>query len=135
VFLFQENVFVDAAAVAVGVLVNLYVLGRSWPVWGVPFFFEEKIRWSPAARGSVWQGPGLNLALRVTKEYGFFNVHTRRFLLGLIILSVFGLAIKFSLPDGLLFDILLYPLGIPALSVVVIYGTQELLGDRFVEVD
>ena len=127
VFLYQANAIVDAAVIATGVLVNLYILARGWPVWGIPFFFEGKIRWSPAARASVWHGPGLGLALRVTKKHGILNAHSRRFLLGFVVVSTVGFLIKWFLPGNLLFDLVVYPLGIPVLSAATLQGTRELL--------
>lgn len=127
VVLYQDQVWLSVLAVSVAVVVDLYVLARVWPFWGIPFFFEGKTRWSPAARGRVWEGPGLGLAWRLTREQGVLNRHGLRFMAGFItlIVVVFGLQ-DYLAWDGLS-DVVLYVLGLPVLSVITMHGTAELI--------
>jgi hypothetical protein len=129
-YIYLNHAALRAAAVAIALSGNLFVFARSWPMWGVPFFFEGGIRWSPGAHAAVWQGPGLRLALRITGEHGVFNIHTLRFMACLVCTVVLGAAVKRLWPQSVLFDLLMYPFCVPLLSIVVISGTQALLADK-----
>lgn len=56
------------AGIAAAGLVTLAVLARAWPAFSLPYFAEAPIRWSSAARASVWTGPGLGRAVAITRS-------------------------------------------------------------------
>jgi len=60
--------------VGVGMAVWAALLGlgflRFWPTPAIAFHFQGRIRWSPSGRGSLWVGPGLGAAWRLTSRIG-----------------------------------------------------------------
>lgn len=129
-FFYFESMAAGVAGVGVSAAVILYTLARTWPMWGIPYFFKGSYRYSPAARGTSWVGPGIGLALEITREQGLFNLHSRRFMLGFIVLASVWTLVKWALPPSIFLQSLIYMLGLPVLSVVVISGTRHLLGNR-----
>ncbi len=63
----------DAAleALAAGwAVVVLWLVTRLWPVFVIAYVYRGRSRWSVAARGLVWDGPGLGTAWRMTARRG-----------------------------------------------------------------
>lgn len=131
--LFQNNLPINLFAIGMVTFVDLYVVARVWPLWGIPYFFEGKTRWSPAARGRVWYGPGLALAWKLTREHGLLNAHSVRFMIGFIMLTgaVFVLRVYFTW--DFISDFILYVVGLPLLSLVNIAGTRDMLNTAGIE--
>ena len=128
VVLYQDNIWLSVLVVAAGTVLDLYVLARAWPMWGVPYHFTGKLVWSPTVRGSGWSGPGLGLAWRLTREQGLLNRYSLRFMALLILVTGCVVVLRYYLSLNGLSDIFLYVFGLPLLSVFVVDGTGEMLG-------
>ena len=127
VVIFQENMLISFTAVAITAVFVVYLLARTWPVWGVSFFYVGKLAWSGSASGYLWQGPGMELALRLTREQGAFNRHTLRSLFAFIVLFGLFSFLRFYLSWQGLSELVLYVIGMPILSMVVVRSTGSLL--------
>jgi len=125
--MYLNPVWLRALMVTGALVVDLYVLARVWPVWGIPFHFTGKLAWSPSARASVWRGPGLGLAWRLTRELGVFNRCSLRFMGLLIPLIMIVTGLRFSLASSVIPDIILYVFGLPQLSVLAVDGAGLML--------
>jgi hypothetical protein len=122
-----------AEAIGFGVLV-LFLVARLWPLWVIAFYVEGEIRWSAAARGSFWAGPGLGAAWRLTRTDPF-GAETRGFLAGVLLLAGMSLVMRFVLNlDGLAI-LLLYLIGLPLLSQYSLAATTRLLAKGEVNLD
>jgi hypothetical protein len=135
VVMFQDSLLLSGVVLAFAVVVDGYVLLRSWPMWGIAFFFEGKVVWSPSAGAGLWSGPGLGAAWVLTGERGVWNPHSRRFLLVLLPLTVTVVVLRALLDWQLLSDLLLYVAGLPLLALVVVFGTGRLLEERNIDTD
>lgn len=128
----QDNTIVDIIAIVVTTVLVSYAFARTWPVWAVPFFFVGKLVWSS---DFFWRGPGMELALRLTREQGLLNRHTLRFMLAAAV--VFGLFsyLRFHLDMQGLSQVVLYIIGMPILGMVAVRGTASLLTLSKIESD
>jgi hypothetical protein len=129
-FFYFQSTAAGVAGVGVSAVAILYTLARTWPMWGIPYFFKGEYVYSPAAGGTSWSGPGIGLALQLTREKGLFNVHSRRFMLAFIVLAAVWIGIEWALPPSVLPQAIVYMLGLPVLSVAAVSGVRDLLGDR-----
>lgn len=107
------------------ILVGLLV--RIWPVFSVPVFFKGKFRWSPAARGLVWQGTGLERAWRVTRLPQAKLFVNRAFLLPLLGLVLPLLSLRIALGSNFFINLLFYGCSLPYLSILNLRLTALLL--------
>ena len=135
VVVYQDNVWLSALAVTAAAVLDLYVLARAWPMWGVPYHFTGKLVWSPSVRGSGWSGPGLGLAWRLTCERGLLNCYSLRFMALLIAVTACVVVLRYYLSLNGLSDILLYVFGLPLLSVFAVDGTGEMLGTTQIDLE
>lgn len=133
IVLFQDSLLISAAAILLTTAVIVFVFLRSWPMWGIPFFFAGQVLWSPAAEGSRWSGPGLRAAWALTGARGVWNPHSRRVVLAVLSVSLLVLCLKVILDQPLLADLLLYVLGLPLVSLLVVFGTGRLLQESQID--
>jgi hypothetical protein len=117
---------VAAVGLGIAILLCLWILARSWPLFSVPFFFEGKYRWSPAGRGLVWSGPGLDLARKLCRLPGS-GMKTFQFMITMIV--VFGpLALaRLYLGPGFLLSLLFYALSLPFICMLNFNLTEDLI--------
>ena len=53
--------------------VVMLMLSRYWPVLAIGFLYQGTFRWSPSGGGSMWHGPGLGKAWRLTASRGVLS--------------------------------------------------------------
>lgn len=119
------------AALGLGLagLICLWLLTRAWPVFSVPFYFEGRYRWSGAAHGLVWSGPGLARALRVSRLPEARRVATPAFMIPMLALLGPLLGARVLLGPGFWLSFLFYAIALPFLSMLNLELTGHLLAE------
>ncbi len=108
-------------------LVLLGLLVRIWPVFSVPYFFKGHFRWSPAAKGLFWHGPGLGRAWKLTRLPLAKRLVTWAFLVPLLGLLLPLLTLRLVCGPSFFINLLFYAVFLPFLSLLNLRMTAFLL--------
>jgi hypothetical protein len=107
----------------------LLVLSRLWPGIVVPFLYGGVTRYSASARATLWVGPGLPTAWRMTSGPGvLLRVSTPYLLVVALVAGAWGSARGLLAVPGLVrlaLDAVFYGAGVPFLVTLA-----DVLGDR-----
>jgi hypothetical protein len=117
-------------AVGVGTVLSLLVCSRLWPGLVVPFLYGGATRYSGAARSTLWVGPGLPTAWRMTAAPGVLTrVSAPYLLVAGLTTGVWGVARGlFALPASVRFglDAIFYAGVVPFLVTLADVLADEL---------
>lgn len=111
------------------VLLCLWIMTRVWAVFSVPFFFKGRYRWSGAAHGIVWSGPGLGLALQLRRLPTARRV-TLAFMIPLVVLLLPLLVARLQWGAHFLHDFFFYVVVLPYLTMLNLDLTSLLLAEH-----
>ncbi len=116
--------------VAFAALICLIIMARSWPVFSVPFFFKSKYRWSPGASSWMWTGPGLSMALRLSRRPMARKLATPTFMIPMLVLLLPLLVCRLYWGPHFLLSLLLYAVFLPYLGMLNLNLTGQLLAEQ-----
>lgn len=116
------------AGAALAALFTLIVVSRVWPVFSLPFLFAGETRWSPAARGAMWRGPGL-AALKSTRKTPGRRRASACFVGSALVLATAVLLLRAVIGSGPWIDIFVFAGVMPYLALLNFSLTRSLLED------
>jgi len=120
----------EEACAAIGlvsaVLLCLWIMTRIWAVFSVPYFFKGKYRWSAAAHGIIWSGPGLGKALKL-RRLPPAGKATLTFMIPLLVMLLPLLAARLQWGSHFFFNFFFYVVALPYLTMLNLDLTDQLL--------
>ncbi len=115
-----------AIGLVCAVLFCVWIMTRIWAVFSVPYFFKGKYRWSAAAHGIIWSGPGLGLALKL-RRLSIARKATLTFMIPLLALLLPLLAARLQWGSHFILDFFFYVAALPFLTMLNLNLTEQLL--------